>query len=255
MDLGLPATQAFDYYEPGAQRSAMEFRLIYQGPLRAEDFKSGPVGRAKDKQELRKHFHLQLRELWKEQPDLRNQAETRFQVSTTPPNLLSHPGPNVRQINPLLPPEVYVQAGVPYPSNAKTWVEHIADDHQRCGGRFVPLVSHQGGYTCALDILFLRRDGPGKISSGGDLDNRIKVLFDGLRMPNTIAEIGGLPIDADENPFFCLLEDDQLITGLTVTTDRLMTPLTPQDRINDVCLIIHVTVVNPSAIFAGNRLV
>jgi len=140
---------------------------------------------------------------------------------------------------------------------AKTWVEHVADDHQRCGGRFVPLVSKSGGFTCSLEILFLRRDNPGHlIASGGDIDNRIKVLFDGLRMPDTVAELGGLPIDSDENPFFCLLEDDSLITNVTVTTDRLLTPQeTPEERIHDVHLVIHATVVNPSALFTGNRLV
>jgi len=102
----------------------------------------------------------------------------------------------------------------------------------------------------------MRRDNPGHlISSGGDIDNRIKVLFDGLRMPHTVAELGALPIEKDEDPFFCLLEDDKLITRVAVTTDRLITPLKAPEKINDVCLIIHVTVVNPSSLFAGNLLV
>ena len=66
----------------------------------------------------------------------------------------------------------------PEAPNVKTWIEHIADDHERCGGRFVPLVSKAGGFTCALEILFLRRDNPGHIiSSGGDIDNRMKVYL------------------------------------------------------------------------------
>ena len=58
-------------------------------------------------------------------------------------------------------------------------------NHIVCNGnRFVPLVSKAGGFTCSLDILFLRRDDPeGPIESGGDIDNRLKVLLDGLRMP------------------------------------------------------------------------
>jgi hypothetical protein len=31
----------------------------------------------------------------------------------------------------------------------------------------------------------------------------IKVLFDGLRLPETTSELGGFPIEADEDPFFC----------------------------------------------------
>jgi hypothetical protein len=253
----LPCTEVFDYYEPDEGRN-MEFRLTYEGPLRAEEYKrEDRAGRAKDKHELRKHFHLQLRELWKEHPDLRNMAETSFVVSTTPWNLAEHPGPNVKQINPVLSRDIYAQLRAPYPPDAKTWVERIADDHQRCGGRFVPLVNKSSGYTCSLDIIFLRRDTPGGIISswGGDIDNRIKVLFDGLRMPETIAELGGLPIEADENPFFCLLEDDKLVTSITVTTDRLITPLKSPSKVHDVVLVIHVTIVDPSDIFSANRLV
>jgi hypothetical protein len=59
---------------------------------------------------------------------------------------------------------------------------------------------------CALNILFLRRDAPGKVVSGdGDLDNRLKTLFDALRVPNTA---DGLPSPPEDgfNPVFCLLE-------------------------------------------------
>jgi hypothetical protein len=143
--------------------------------------------------------------------------------------------------------------------SAKTWLEHIADENQRCGGRFVPLVRKAGGFTCSLDILFLRRDNPGglivKGADGGDIDNRIKVLFDGLRMPEHTPGLGGVPLEADENPFFCLLEDDSLITSVTVTTDRLLLEKNAEEKPNDVHLIIHVTVLNPSALFTGRRLV
>ena len=234
----------------------MEFRLIYQGPLPSEKCEdkwavgSGGSGRAKDKHRLRKHFHLQLRELWQQHPDLRAQAEQRFRVAVTPPNLVSDPGPGVRQV-------LRVTGMLQDRPDAKTWLEHIADNHIRCNGnRFVPLINETGGFTCNLNILFLRRDNPGNlIDNLGDIDNRIKVLFDGLRMPRDVKELGGYSIDPDENPFFCLLEDDKLITGVTVTTDRLIIPRRPDEDIGDVLLVIHVTMVNPSAIFAGNRLV
>jgi hypothetical protein len=77
------------------EHTEVEFRLIYEGPLPAEG-SSG--GRTKDKQRLRKHFHKQLRELWNQHPDLRGQAVQRFVIYTTPPNLVSDPGPNVRQM-------------------------------------------------------------------------------------------------------------------------------------------------------------
>lgn len=208
----------------------MQFRLIYRGPL-----PSGTSPRPREKHQLRKIFHPQLRELWKQDPGLYDQSQQRF----------------FRDEAGVAHFETY--AGEPF---TKTWLDWIADDHERCGTRFVPLVSKKGGFGCALDIMFLRRDKPGGLlGSGGDLDNRLKVLFDGLRMPDIPGELGGLPIDADENPFFCLLEDDRLVSRVSVTTDRLIEPLRVGEAQDDVFLVIHVTVVNPLAIFAGGRLV
>jgi hypothetical protein len=224
----------------------VEFRLIYKGQLPAQK-SGGGGGRVREKHLLRKEFHKQLRELWRQQPDLREQTERRYIQYMTPPNQVSYPGPGVKSILPDL-------AG--NRPDAKTWMEHIADNHQRCGGRFVPLISKDGGFTCSLEILFLRRDNPGNlVTSGGDIDNRIKVLFDGLKMPETVDDLGGFPIEASENPFFCLLEDDKLITSITVTTDRLLIPQDVDENIHDVFLVIHVTVIDPSALFVGNRLI
>lgn len=233
----LPKTQNFDLYEPG-EGSRMEFRLIYNGPLPPEKWSyKQEYARAIDKHKLRKHFHLQLRELWKKHPDLSVQAETLFLVYENPRRIVVVPAS-------LRPP------------TAKTWIDVIADDHTRCGGRFVPLISKTGGFTCSLDITFLRRGGPGDlVSSGGDIDSRMKVLLDGLTMPQQVQELGGLPITEDENPFFVLLGDDSLISSMAVTTDRLLTPVEPEEKINDVHIVVRVTVVNPGAIFAGGRLV
>jgi hypothetical protein len=229
----------------------MEFRLVYKGPLKAD---TGDGGVAKQKHHIRKEFHKQLKELWQRHPDLRAMTEDLYLVYTTPPSLVSYPGPNKRQIERVMPGMTTNQA-----PNTKTWLEHIADDHSRCGYRFAPLISKAGGFTCSLDILFLRRDNPGDIiKSGGDIDNRIKTLFDGLREPDTVTELGGFTTpDEGEDPFFCLLEDDNLITKVSVTTDRLLTPLETEagEHANHVHLVIHVTMTNPSAVFAGNRLV
>jgi hypothetical protein len=95
--------------------------------------------------------------------------------------------------------------------------------------------------ACALDILFLRRDGPGAlVKSGGDIDNRVKVLFDALRMPQTCDEVCGEKPAQDEEPFYCLLEDDKLISSVRVDTNWLLTPPSAGERIHDVHLIIRV---------------
>jgi hypothetical protein len=117
----------------------------------------------------------------------------------------------------------------------------MADKFKRCGFRFLPLMNdYFGSLGCALDILFLRRDQPGDlIKYGGDIDNRIKVLFDALRMPDT-QELDGQNPDQHEDPFSCLLQDDKQITEVNITTDRLLTPQTAGEDINDVHLTIHV---------------
>lgn len=106
------------------------------------------------------------------------------------------------------------------------------------------LVREKLHLVCDLDILFLRREDPGHVvSGGGDLDNRIKVLFDALRMPQDDNEVRGfaLPVDGDRL-LLCLTEDDSLITGLRVTTDRLLEPANSPAEVNNVRLIINVEV-------------
>jgi hypothetical protein len=79
--------------------------------------------------------------------------------------------------------------------------------------------------SCAIEILFLRPEPPGGIVRGGDVDNRIKTLFDGLKMPREAQDLGPyLNPGADEDPFYCLVEDDQLITSVSVETDTLLEP-------------------------------
>lgn len=87
---------------------------------------------------------------------------------------------------------------------------------------FVPLVREQEDTYCSLNILFLRRDHPGKIvSGGGDLDNRLKTLMDALRVPDTAAGLPDVPEEGFD-PIFCLLQDDAQITALQVVTDRIL---------------------------------
>jgi len=166
----------------------MEFRLLYEGPLKSN-------GRAKEKHAIRKVLHPQLRELvarpfmgaFKELHD----NDTEFATKIT-----------VR------------------------------------GFTFVPLIAEKLTHIVQLNITFLTPEEPGRaITSGGDLDNRLKTLLDALRVPKKEDEVPDSEVPADnENPFFCLLEDDALISGISITADRLLRPVKP----SDVFLIIHV---------------
>ena len=112
---------------------------------------------------------------------------------------------------------------------------------------FAPLVNSKLSLVAELDILFLRRQRPGALlHHGGDIDNRLKTLLDSLRVPQ--AKQSEIPQDESplpgEDPLYCLLEDDALVTRLTVTTDQL---LEPGEDPSEAWVVIHVTVKDTAA--------
>jgi hypothetical protein len=74
------------------------------------------------------------------------------------------------------------------------------------------------------------------------LINRIKTLFDALRMPQNKAELEGndVPIDG-EDPFFVLLRDDSLISHAEIETDTLWQPPSNASEQDHVRTIVHVS--------------
>lgn len=114
--------------------------------------------------------------------------------------------------------------------------------------RFVPLVAEKLNLVCELDILLLRPEEPGGIvTQAGDVDNRLKTLFDALRFPKDKGEVAGAIPANGEDPFYCLLEDDNLLTRIAVTTDRLLRPASK----NEVELVLHVRI-KPTVMTHGN---
>ena len=87
---------------------------------------------------------------------------------------------------------------------------------------FIPIVWKNRPPHCSLDILFLRHDIPGSTSYAGDIDNRVKTLLDALRMPQYEQEIGNEAPSESETPFYCLFEDDSLVSHLSVELDQLL---------------------------------
>ena len=88
--------------------------------------------------------------------------------------------------------------------------------------RFAALVTK--GKVAELDITMLRPEAPGSIiSKGGDIDNRIKTLLDGLRVPASADELPD-GLSGDQDVHLCLLEDDRLVTQLSVRTQQLLEP-------------------------------
>jgi hypothetical protein len=107
--------------------------------------------------------------------------------------------------------------------------------------KFAGLVNEEMCLVAELSILLLRPEESGVIvTQGGDIDNRLKTLLDSLRIPKETNDLpkNDSPLEG-ENPFYCLLEDDKLITRLDITSDRL---LLPQTNPTDVNLIIRVQI-------------
>lgn len=139
------------------------------------------------KHDLRQAFHVQLKRLWS-QPPLSEEQD-------------------------LLKP----RAGDGHYSNLRPL----------SGFTFAPLVTAEMNGIAELQVTILRPEPPGNlITQGGDIDNRMKTLFDALTMPRhpNALPSGAAPL-SDQDPFFCLLEDDNLVTALSVRTEQLLEPV------------------------------
>jgi len=166
----------------------IEFTLTYEGPL-----PTSKTSAVKAKQAIRRKFHTQIATYWK--------------------------------IGPLSATHNEIKHGITFWDCFKK--SHLA---VKSGFTFIPVAPQALKLACGLDIVFLRpkgtQEGDPLITHGGDIDNRLKVLFDALRMPHKSDEIprGDKP-QADEQPYFyCLLEDDAQITKISVRTDWLLKP-------------------------------
>jgi hypothetical protein len=102
----------------------------------------------------------------------------------------------------------------------------------------------RSGFAVELEIEMLRRDSPGEIFNGGDIDGRLKTLLDGLRMPNDAGEVVGFEPtgDACQDRCICLLEDDRQVRRVSIRTDRLLRPLRTDEKSTDVELRIRAVI-------------
>ena len=187
----------------------MEFHLTYEGILKGADKNNT---RAPHKHLVRKSFHPQLRRLWDITPHLKV------------------------MLDPLPTGPVMVNAG-PFRRRREALPERFSAGQFH----FVPFVTKDLELVCGLDILFLRPDAPGSVIRSGDLDNRLKTLLDALRIP-TQDELGSHEPSADENPFYCLVEDDRLISHVSIKTDTLLQPTGGNPADDDSRLVIKVNI-------------
>lgn len=173
----------------------MKFVLTYDGDL-------GSNKGSDEKWEIRKKMHPQLEALWKTNPSLIAIEKNRL----IPRTGMFIPGTrNIDDESPIMP----------YEGNCIDLCEPL----DMGGRKFLPLVRNTYRLKCGLKINFLRHEPPGKIYQGGDLDNRIKTLFDALTMPRYKEQV--IPDESIKDPIHCLLEDDSLITSCDIETQQL----------------------------------
>jgi hypothetical protein len=128
-----------------APEDALEFRLIYDGPLLGA---SRNDTRSSHKHDVRKALHSQLYDLW-----CKNHSLNAWELNNEQ---------NKRERACVALANRFVFNGI----------------------RFVPLSWDGLGVACKLDILMLRPDQPGQtLMQSGDIDNRLKTLLDALRIP------------------------------------------------------------------------
>jgi hypothetical protein len=145
---------------------AMQFRLTYAGPLFSA---SSGNNRVEHKHDIRRALHPQLRAYWDHHPFLREWR--------------GH------------------KDGPTHDYNSRQLMrDELADRFARCGYRFTPLVTREWELYCAINILYVRPGWPGNVLH--DIDNRLKTLFDALRLPADSSQLGKhVTPQPDENPF------------------------------------------------------
>ncbi|MGA9062711.1 MAG: hypothetical protein WB341_13720, partial [Terracidiphilus sp.] len=156
-----------DYHSPekptsvsGSEQRGNEvrFRLLYSGRLLGA---SRNDARAALKHHIRMDFHPQLKRLWATQPPLKVLAQERAYWWGQ-----SHP-----EIMPRLPSRSspFDESEPANPEELEGWgLQEIAENWQRCGRKFIPLVTAEMCLNCSLDILFLRPETPGRLVQHGD---------------------------------------------------------------------------------------
>lgn len=176
----------------------MEFTLYYRGELKSN-------GSPKHKHKIRSALSPQLEHLWSLEP---LSGYKQIYLNPIPKNQTS--------------------------SNTKiSLLENLG------GYIFAPFISDKIYLNAELEITLLRPQAPGEIiMQSGDIDNRLKTLFDALSVPAQINQIPENEIkNSSENPIYCLLQDDRLISSVLVKTDRL---LDTTNNKHEVVLLIQV---------------
>jgi len=207
----------------------LEFHLVYQGLLPS----SGNKSHTKDKHLIRRYLHRQLANVWEKKHPLKAR-------SGVPEELKDN----------YVPKQIHQRVVW---SGGETDREELIEVVN--GKRYLPIVSENLALSCKLNILLLSMGS--NVMELGDLDGRVKTIVDALKVPR-----GNDHCEGDEDPLYCLVENDSLISDLRVTADLLLAPPPEQVREANVFgefeeaaqhafAVIHVAI-KPTRIIRGN---
>ena len=123
----------------------------------------------------------------------------------------------------------------PNPTKSPVSTRHIG------GIDWNPIITSDLKLLAELDIQMLHPEVVGLART--DIDNRIKTLLDGLRCPQSDHEAGE-NTPRDIGPIYTLLDDDHLVTKISINTSHLLDPSMLCKTINyeSVFLLIDVNV-------------
>jgi hypothetical protein len=112
------------------------------------------------------------------------------------------------------------------------------------GAKFTSLANKVFGLHARIDVTMLSVGNAGIFSAAqGDIDNRLKTLFDALSIPpeSQAASVRSTLPDLT----VCLVEDDQLIREVRVRVGELLLPV--EDK-STVLVIVHATLIRHDGI-------
>lgn len=197
----------------------MDFTLRYAGKLPACT-KNDP--RTADKHDIRCHLDRQLADLWSRDRRLKDIKLDAIRKAVKSERF---------------------EYDLPRPLGSDSSQKYYYIEHPGRDVRFIPLVTALRFMRCELSVTMYRHQGPAfkgcLLEANGDIDNQLKTLFDALRMPQ---EPGQIPAKwAAERPhFFCLLEDDSLVTKLTLETKHFLGETTIPEGHVDLHMDVHI---------------
>ena len=276
--LALPFGQEYEWHGCGIMVANLQFK----GDL--------PTTRTNEKMhEIRRQFHGQLRRLWDIEDALKDLA-SEFQVVFEKEHLGSLRSKNgawiasPKNFDVDSPPcsfrsktmalgHLYLHRPSHRSFENSMRATHLREDHPnlkvlsgiefaaspftRGAFSFLPLATKDLSLMCRLEIKILRHDGPGSLfGKKGDIDNRVKALVDSLRVPDLgqLKETRGSRFSPGKNevPFYCLLEDDVLVSSFEVSTEQWLD--NPASKGSESYVDVNIrAIIRPTKVTDANR--